>query len=208
MSSGSAIVSTCSLTIRKKRARGAGNMAAAASAGRRNAHRRTHAGKYFRRHSARSRTGRAGHSVSRPSRSQRPARPDRHRRKEPHKTLRDIRGGEQSRPAGRYGEVYGLLGANGAGKTTTIKMLCGLLEPTEGTSNCAGETQQPAISDLCGSGSATCRRSSRSTTTFPIRENLDFFAGVYGVPESEREEKIGWVLSFSGLRRQREPDHR
>src|SRR5205807_1378916 len=32
----------------------------------------------------------------------------------------------------KYGEVYGLLGANGAGKTTTIKMLCGLLEPTDG----------------------------------------------------------------------------
>jgi ABC-2 type transport system ATP-binding protein len=32
-----------------------------------------------------------------------------------------------------------------------------------------------------------------------IRENLDFFAGVYGVPEQEREEKIRWVLAFSGL---------
>jgi len=32
-----------------------------------------------------------------------------------------------------------------------------------------------------------------------IRENLSFFAGVYGVPESERDEKIRWVLSFSGL---------
>jgi ABC-2 type transport system ATP-binding protein len=32
-----------------------------------------------------------------------------------------------------------------------------------------------------------------------IRENLDFFAGVYGVPDEEREEKIRWVLSFSGL---------
>jgi ABC-2 type transport system ATP-binding protein len=39
----------------------------------------------------------------------------------------------------RYGEVYGLLGANGAGKTTTIKMLCGLLEPTHGTMQLAGE---------------------------------------------------------------------
>jgi ABC-2 type transport system ATP-binding protein len=32
-----------------------------------------------------------------------------------------------------------------------------------------------------------------------IRDNLDFFAGVYGVPERERAEKRGWVLSFSGL---------
>src|SRR2546430_17556439 len=40
----------------------------------------------------------------------------------------------------KYGEVYGLLGANGAGKTTTIKMLCGLLEPTDGEAKLAGET--------------------------------------------------------------------
>ena len=39
----------------------------------------------------------------------------------------------------RYGEVYGLLGANGAGKTTTIKMLCGLLEPSAGEVQLAGE---------------------------------------------------------------------
>src|ERR1051325_5319104 len=40
----------------------------------------------------------------------------------------------------KYGEVYGLLGANGAGKTTTIKMLCGLLEPTHGQIQLAGES--------------------------------------------------------------------
>jgi len=40
----------------------------------------------------------------------------------------------------RYGEVYGLLGANGAGKTTTIKMLCGLLGPTSGSMQLAGES--------------------------------------------------------------------
>ena len=38
----------------------------------------------------------------------------------------------------RPGEIYGLLGANGAGKTTTLRMLCGLMDPTEGSARVAG----------------------------------------------------------------------
>ena len=66
----------------------------------------------------------------------------------------------------RYGEVYGLLGANGAGKTTTIKMLCGLLEPTSGTMQLAGERAVSAR-EAVRERSATCRRSFRSTTISP-----------------------------------------
>ncbi len=50
-----------------------------------------------------------------------------------------------------------------------------------------------------GSASGTCRRNSRCYDDLTIQENLEFFAGVYGVPEEEREEKRKWVLSFSGL---------
>src|SRR5262249_13698951 len=46
----------------------------------------------------------------------------------------------------RYGEVYGLLGANGAGKTTTIKMLCGLLDPSAGELELAGDRRLRAES--------------------------------------------------------------
>jgi len=98
----------------------------------------------------------------------------------------------------RNGEVYGLLGANGAGKTTTIKMLCGLLEPTRGTmvlGGMQGNLRTEAIRNRIGYMSQKFSLYDDMT----IRENLDFFAGVYGVPDEGREEKIAWVLAFSEL---------
>jgi ABC-2 type transport system ATP-binding protein len=98
----------------------------------------------------------------------------------------------------RYGEIYGLLGANGAGKTTTIKMLCGLLEPTRGEVQLAGERsslRSAAVRQRIGYMS----QKFSLYNDLSILENLDFFAGVYGVPESERAEKKQWVFSFSGL---------
>ena len=98
----------------------------------------------------------------------------------------------------QYGEIYGLLGANGAGKTTTIKMLCGLLEPTFGKMQLLGK------SGGLRSGSVRQQIGYMSQkfslyNDMSIQENLEFFAGVYGVPEEEREEKMRWVISFSGL---------
>jgi ABC-2 type transport system ATP-binding protein len=98
----------------------------------------------------------------------------------------------------RYGEIYGLLGANGAGKTTTIKMLCGLVEPTLGVMQLAGETgslRSTSVRQQIGYMSQKFSLYNDLT----IDENLDFFAGVYGVAREEREEKKGWVLRFSGL---------
>jgi ABC-2 type transport system ATP-binding protein len=98
----------------------------------------------------------------------------------------------------KYGEVYGLLGANGAGKTTTIKMLCGLLEPTQGQIQLAGESGSFRSADVRMRIGYMSQKFSLYDD-LSIKENLNFFAGVYGVPESEREEKLQWVLSFSGL---------
>lgn len=98
----------------------------------------------------------------------------------------------------RNGEVYGLLGANGAGKTTTIRMLCGLLEPTSGTmelGGTGGNLRTEAVRKRIGYMSQKFSLYDDLT----IRENLDFFSGVYGISEKDREEKIRWVLSFSGL---------
>jgi ABC-2 type transport system ATP-binding protein len=98
----------------------------------------------------------------------------------------------------RYGEVYGLLGANGAGKTTTIKMLCGLLDPTSGTPQLAGSQgaiRSESVRELVGYMS----QKFSLYDDLSIDENLDFFGGVYGVPQSEIAEKKRWVLEFSGL---------
>lgn len=97
----------------------------------------------------------------------------------------------------RYGEIYGLLGANGAGKTTIIKMLCGLLDPTRGQIELAGERNLRSQTVRQRMGYMSQKFSLYDDLT--IEENLEFFAGVYGVPEHERAEKKSWVLSFSGL---------
>src|SRR5439155_1394063 len=76
----------------------------------------------------------------------------------------------------RYGEVYGLLGANGAGKTTTIKMLCGLVEPSEGEVRLAGEVgalRSEGVRQQVGYMSQKFSLYDDLT----INENLDFFAG-------------------------------
>jgi len=97
-----------------------------------------------------------------------------------------------------HGEIYGLLGANGAGKTTTIRMLCGLLDPTSGRVQLAGEhgrVRSQGVRQRVGYMSQ--RFSLYNDLT--VEENLEFFAGVYGVPECERGEKRQWVLAFAGL---------
>jgi len=80
------------------------------------------------------------------------------------------------------GEIYGFLGPNGSGKTTTIRLLCGLLTPDSGEGTCLGYdilTEQDAIKRHVGY--MTQRFS--LYTDLSIRENLEFVARVYGVPD-------------------------
>jgi ABC-2 type transport system ATP-binding protein len=82
----------------------------------------------------------------------------------------------------RRGEIYGFLGPNGSGKTTFIRMLCGLLTPDAGTGTCLGYdllTQQAEIK--CHVGYMTQRFSYYEDLS--IRENLDFIARIYDVPD-------------------------
>ena len=90
------------------------------------------------------------------------------------------------------GEIYGFLGPNGSGKTTTLRMLCGLLTPDAGEGTCLGydiRTQSDAIKRNVGY--MTQRFSLYADLS--IRENLEFVARVYGVPNPRQaaREAIG-----------------
>lgn len=98
----------------------------------------------------------------------------------------------------KYGEIYGLLGANGAGKTTTIKMLCGLIEPSTGRMELAGERgslRSRTVRQKLGYMSQKFSLYDDLT----VGENLNFFGGVYGLSREEIETKKHWVLEFAGL---------
>jgi ABC-2 type transport system ATP-binding protein len=80
------------------------------------------------------------------------------------------------------GRIHGFLGPNGSGKTTTIRMLCGLLTPDAGRGSCLGYnilTQQNEIKRHVGY--MTQRFSLYGDLT--IRENLEFVARIYGLPD-------------------------
>lgn len=98
----------------------------------------------------------------------------------------------------RKGEVFGFLGPNGAGKSTTIKMLCGLLTPTEGTGSVGGyDVRNEAEEIKKHIGYMSQRFSLYETLT--AEENIDFFSGIYGVPSDKKSERKDWALRMAGL---------
>ncbi len=98
----------------------------------------------------------------------------------------------------RSGEIYGLLGANGAGKTTAIKMMCGLVAPTQGTVKLLDHTEGLR-------GAAVRSRIGYMSQKFTlyddltIGENLDFYANLYDLSRAAREARQQWVLAVSDL---------
>jgi ABC-2 type transport system ATP-binding protein len=96
------------------------------------------------------------------------------------------------------GEIFGFLGPNGAGKTTTIRMLIGLLPPTEGEGWVSGLnilSRGEAIRE--GIGYMSQRFSLYRDLT--VEENIRLFAGLYEVTGERFRERRDWVLEMSGL---------
>jgi ABC-2 type transport system ATP-binding protein len=100
------------------------------------------------------------------------------------------------------GEIFGFLGSNGAGKTTTIRMLCGLLVPTEGRATVAGfdvATEGREIKSRIGYMSQKFSLYSDLT----VEENLRFWAGAYRLWGSEFESRRAWALHAADLEERR-----
>ena len=95
------------------------------------------------------------------------------------------------------GEVFGFLGPNGAGKTTLIKMLCGLLPPSNGNGTVLGN-------DI-GDKHAIARRIGYMSQKFSlygdlrIRENIELFGGIYGLSGSELRRRADAALALAEL---------
>jgi len=94
------------------------------------------------------------------------------------------------------GEILGFIGPNGAGKTTTIKILVGLSRPTSGSARIAGVD--------CSADSKSIKRlvgympdKFGSYDNMRVREYLDFFGAVFGIPLSKRKRRVEEVLDIT-----------
>jgi ABC-2 type transport system ATP-binding protein len=96
------------------------------------------------------------------------------------------------------GEVFGFLGANGAGKTTAIRMLTGLLSPSAGEARVAGH-------DVYGETEAIRRSIGYMSQRFSlyedlrVRENIQLYGGIYGLPDRTIRERGARLLADLGL---------
>ena len=98
----------------------------------------------------------------------------------------------------RQGGIYGFLGPNGSGKSTTIRMLCGILEPSGGSGRIMGL-------DIVGQSEQIKANIGYMSQKFSlyndltVRENLEFYAGLYSLPLKIKNERIVEMIGMAGL---------
>ncbi len=100
------------------------------------------------------------------------------------------------------GEIFGFLGPNGAGKSTIIRILCGLLRPSGGRARVSGfdVSSQP---ELVRQNIGYMSQKFSLYDDLTVEENIEFFGGVYGVPDERLRERREYVLEMAGLTEQR-----
>lgn len=97
------------------------------------------------------------------------------------------------------GEIFGFLGPNGAGKTTTIRMLLGLLRPTEGWARVLGFDSQKDTEEIRKHiGYMTQKFSLYNDLT--VEENFRFYGRIYGLKGKMLEERVDYALEMTGLK--------
>jgi ABC-2 type transport system ATP-binding protein len=97
------------------------------------------------------------------------------------------------------GEIFGFLGPNGSGKTTTIRMLCGVLLPTQGDARVLGfdiRKQSEQIKPVIG----YMAQKFALYNDLSAQENLEFYADIYGVPLRERNARVRELIEMAGLK--------
>jgi ABC-2 type transport system ATP-binding protein len=96
------------------------------------------------------------------------------------------------------GEIYGLIGPDGAGKTTTIRILAGVMKPTGGSAHVSGYDTSREAERLRSQVGYMAQRFSLYGD-LSVRENIEFYADIFGVRGREREEQIKRLLHFARL---------
>jgi ABC-2 type transport system ATP-binding protein len=98
----------------------------------------------------------------------------------------------------KYGEIYGFLGPNGAGKSTTIRMLCGLLSPSEGGGTVAGFdiVKQP---EMIKQNIGYMSQKFSLYEDLKVYENIEFYGRIYGLSGKKLKDRRDWALELSDL---------
>jgi ABC-2 type transport system ATP-binding protein len=98
----------------------------------------------------------------------------------------------------KQGSIYGFLGPNGSGKSTTIKMLCGLLMPSSGSGTILGLDISQDVEKI----KAKIGYMSQKFSLYDdlrVRENLNFYAGMYSLTGEAKERRIKEMIIMAGL---------
>ncbi|AOW57967.1 ATP-binding cassette domain-containing protein [Legionella pneumophila] len=100
----------------------------------------------------------------------------------------------------KRGEIFGLLGPNGAGKSTTFKMMCGLLQPTQGQAFVMGLDLKTSSSEARSCIGYMAQKFSLYSHLDAL-QNMRFFSGLYGLSGKRQEAQINSMIEIFDLKK-------